>query len=308
MIEIALALIQGVLAAGVRAGTPILYAMLGEIVSERAGVVNLGTDGAMLMGACFGFITMAHTQDPFLSLLAAALAGAGISLIHAFMVVTLRANQIASGLALTFLSLGITSFIGRPYVKRAIDGIAQWSVPVLSKIPFLGPILFRHDILVYGAYLCALLIWFFLFYTRGGLVLRAVGENSSVAFAMGIRVRRVQYLAVAFGGICAGLAGAYLSLAYTRTWVEGMTNGRGIIAVALVIFSAWHPFWGAIGAILFGTTFAFQLQLQARGMTLSPYFLDMLPYLFTLFALLMGAKMRRHEMPEGIKKVFEEVG
>ncbi|MDC4222998.1 MAG: ABC transporter permease [Candidatus Manganitrophus sp.] len=301
-------LLQGILAGGVRAGTPILYAMLGEIVSERAGVVNLGADGAMLMGACVGFITMAHTQDPILGLLAAAAAGALISLIHAFMVVTLRANQIASGLALTFLALGITSFIGRPYVKVAIDGIPQGAVPFLSDIPFLGPVFFRHDLLVYGAYLLALLIWFFLFYTRGGLVLRTVGESSDVAFALGIRTRLVQYLAVMFGGMCAGLAGAHLSLAYTRTWVEGMTNGRGIIAVALVIFSAWHPFWGVIGAILFGTTFAFQLQLQARGITLSPYFLDMLPYLFTLAALLVGAKMRKHAMPEGIKKVFEEVG
>jgi simple sugar transport system permease protein len=301
-------IVQGVLAAGVRAGTPILYAMLGEIVTERAGVVNLGADGAMLMGACVGFITAAQTQDPFLGILAAAVAGAAISLLHAFMVVTLRANQIASGLALTFLSLGITSFIGRPYVKIGIEGVSQGAVPYLSEIPFIGPVFFRHDILVYGAYLLALLIWFFLFYTRGGLVLRTVGENSDVAFALGIKTKRVQYLAVAFGGMCAGLAGAHLSLAYTRTWVEGMTNGRGIIAVALVIFSAWHPFWGVVGAVLFGATFAFQLQLQARGITLSPYFLDMLPYLFTLFALLVGAKMRRHAMPEGIKKVFEEVG
>lgn len=301
-------LVQGVLAAGVRSGTPILYAMLGEIVAERAGVVNLGADGAMLMGACVGFITAAQTNDPVLAIVAAAAAGAAISLLHAFMVVTLRANQIASGLALTFLSLGITSFIGRPYVKVGIEGIPQGAVPFLSEIPFIGPVFFRHDVLVYGAYVLALLIWFFLFHTRPGLVLRTVGENSDVAFSLGIKTRRVQYLAVAFGGMCAGLAGAHLSLAYTRTWVEGMTNGRGIIAAALVIFSAWHPFRGIVGAILFGATFAFQLQLQARGITLSPYFLDMLPYLFTLFALLVGAKMRRHAMPEGIKKVFEEVG
>jgi branched-subunit amino acid ABC-type transport system permease component len=214
MIEIdagvVLAVIQGVLAAGVRAGTPILYAMLGEIVSERAGVVNLGADGAMLMGACAGFITAAHPGDPALGIVAAAAAGAAISLLHALMVVTLRANQIASGLALTFLSLGVTSFVGRPYVKVGIEGIPQGPLPFLSGIPFLGPIFFRHDLLVYGAYLMAPAIWFFLFHTRSGLVLRSVGENSDVAFSLGIKTRRVQYLAVAFGGMCAGLAGAPL--------------------------------------------------------------------------------------------------
>lgn len=300
-----LALLQSVLAGGIRAGTPILYATLGEVLAERAGVVNLGVEGGILAGACVGFITTAHTQNPFLGVAAAALAGGVTSLVHAFMVVTLRANQIASGLALMFLCLGVTSFIGRPYVAVKINAIPQLSVPVLSDIPLVGNLLFNHDVLVYGAYLLAPLIWVFLFYTKWGLALRAVGESQTVAFASGLRTGWIQYLAVMGGGILAGIAGAHLSLAYARSWVEGMSNGRGFIAVALVIFATWHPLRGVFGAVVFGAAFALQLQIQARGVSLSPYFLDMMPYLLTLLGLLLWGKTRRHAMPEGLRGVFE---
>lgn len=300
-----LGLLQAVLGGGIRAGTPILYATLGEVIAERAGVVNLGVEGAMLVGACAGFITTAESGNPFLGVAAAGLAGGMAALIHAFMVVCLRANQIASGLALMFLCLGVTSFVGRPYVKVRINAIPSWPVPGLSELPVLGPLLFGHDVLVYGAYLLAPLIWVALFYTKWGLALRAVGESQAVAFASGFRPATIQYVAVVAGGVLAGIAGAHLSLAYARSWVEGMSNGRGFIAVALVIFATWHPLRGVVGAVVFGAVFALQLQIQARGVALSPYFLDMTPYLLTLAGLLVMGRARRHAMPEGLKSVFE---
>ncbi len=298
-------MLASVLEGGIRAGTPILYATLGEVIAERAGVVNLGVEGAILVGACAGFITTAQTQSPLLGIAAAALAGGVASLVHAFMVVTVRANQIASGLALMFLCLGVTSFVGRPYVAVKINAVAPLAVPGLSDLPVVGRLLFSHDVLVYGAYLLAPLIWLILFYTKWGLALRAVGERQAVAFASGLPTAVVQYAAVVCGGVLAGVAGAHLSLAYARSWVEGMSNGRGFIAVALVIFATWHPLRAVLGAVIFGAVFALQLQIQARGVALSPYFLDMTPYLLTLFGLLLLARTQRHTMPEGLKEVFE---
>ena len=298
-------MLASVLEGGIRAGTPILYATLGEVIAERAGVVNLGVEGAILVGACAGFITTAQTQSPLLGIAAAALAGGAAGLVHAFMVVTVRANQIASGLALMFLCLGVTSFVGRPYVAVKINAVAPLAVPGLSDLPVVGRLLFSHDVLVYGAYLLAPLIWLILFYTKWGLALRAVGERQAVAFASGLPTAVVQYAAVVGGGVLAGVAGAHLSLAYARSWVEGMSNGRGFIAVALVIFATWHPLRAVLGAVIFGAVFALQLQIQARGVALSPYFLDMTPYLLTLVGLLLLARAQRHTMPEGLKEVFE---
>ena len=302
-----LAMLQSVLGGGIRAGTPILYATLGEVISERAGVVNLGVEGAILVGACAGFITTAHTQNPMLGIAAAALAGGLAGLVHAFMVVTLRSNQIASGLALMFLCLGVTSFVGRPYVAVKINAVPQASVPGLSRLPLVGTVLFTHDVLVYGAYLLAPLIWLLLFHTKWGLALRAVGERPAVAYASGLPTSLIQYGAVVSGGVLSGIAGAHLSLAYARSWVEGMSNGRGFIAVALVIFATWHPLRSVVGAVVFGAVFALQLQIQARGVALSPYFLDMTPYLLTLVGLLLMGRARRHAMPEGLRAVFEGV-
>jgi len=298
-------LAQSVLEGGIRAGTPILYATLGEVIAERAGVVNLGVEGMILAGACAGFITTAETQSPLLGVAAAAAAGGLASLVHAFMVVTLRANQIASGLALMFLCLGVTSFVGRPYVAVKINSVPTLVVPGLSGLPAVGRMLGSHDALVYGAYLLAPLIWAVLFHTRWGLALRAVGERQTVAYAAGLPTGLIQYLAVAGGGVLSGLAGAHLSLAYARSWVEGMSNGRGFIAVALVIFATWHPLRAVIGAVVFGAVFALQLQIQARGIAVSPYFLDMMPYLLTILGLLVLGRMQRHTMPEGLRSVFE---
>jgi general nucleoside transport system permease protein len=300
-------IVDAVLEGAIRAGTPILYATLGEVVAERAGVVNLGVEGAMVMGACVGFITTAHAGSPYAGVVAAAAAGGLACLVHAFMVVTLRANQVASGLALMFLCFGVTSFIGRPYVAVKINGIPSVTVPGLAGIPVIGALFANHDPLVYGAYLGAPLVWLFLMGTKWGLAVRAVGESQTVAFAAGLRTAPLQYAAVVAGGVLAGIAGAHLSLAYARSWVEGMSNGRGFIAVALVIFAAWHPLRTIVGALIFGAVFALQLHIQARGVALSPYFLDMTPYLLTLLGLVVLGRAGRHAMPDGLRSVFEGV-
>ncbi len=203
-----------------------------------------------------------------------------------------------------FLGLGLTAFAGRPYVSTKINGLDDVPVPLLSKIPFLGDVLFDHDLLTYFAFALGPLIWFLMFKTRWGLQLRAVGESAEAAFAAGINPVRVQYIAVIAGGALAGLGGAQLSLAYTQSWVEGMTSGRGFIAVALVIFAMWNPLRAMAGALVFGGAVAFQLQLQARGVGISPFLLDMTPYLFTLAVLLAWVQLGRDALPAGLKTVF----
>jgi general nucleoside transport system permease protein len=297
--------LEGVLTGAVQSSTSVLYAALGEVVTERAGVINLGVEGTMLMGASVGFAVTYQTGSPLLGILAAALAGGLFTLILAFLVVTRRANQLASGLALMFFGLGLSAFIGRPYVGRMIGGLPQLPIPGLTDLPMIGRILFNHDILIYLVVPLALLIWWALFYTRWGLSLRAAGESQTVAFAAGLKPAVLQYQAVFVGGMLAGLGGAHLALAYARVWQEGMTSGRGFIAVALVIFAMWHPLRAIGGALLFGGALAFQLQLQARGAPISPFFLDMIPYLLTLVVLLFAGRSRRNAMPEGLKTVFE---
>ena len=278
--------VEGLVIGSLRSGTSVLYATLGEVLVERAGIVNLGVEGAMLMGACIGFIATAQTGSVLVGILAAALAGGLFNLLLAFLVVTRRANQLASGLALMFFGLGLTAFLGRPYVGRRIEGL-------------------NHDILMYLVFPLAAFLWVGLFHTRSGLVLRAVGENRTAACAAGLRPSRIQYQALFLGGVLGALGGAHLALAFTQIWVEGMTAVRGFIAVALVIFSAWHPLIAVAGALLFGGAVAFQLQLQARGAPVSPFLLDMIPYLLTLTVLLFWGRTRKHTMPQGLKEVFE---
>lgn len=296
---------QGVLTGAVRSGTSVLFGTVGEIVSEKAGITNLGTEGCMLMGACVG-VVVGVQYGPVAGVLAGALAGGGLSLIHAFLVITRQANQMATGLALTFLGLGLTAILGRAYVGVNIKGISVWPVPGLSAIPILGPILFQHDILTYLAYLLGPLVWVILSYTRLGLAVRSVGESPTVAFAYGLSPQRIQYIAVFIGGLLAGLGGAQLSLAYTHTWVEGMTSGRGFIAVALCIFALWKPLRALAGAFLFGGAVALQLQLQTRAVPISSYLLDMFPYLLTLVVLLAWGKAGKRAMPAGLKAVFRD--
>jgi simple sugar transport system permease protein len=297
--------IQFVLTGAIRSGTAVLYATLGETVTERAGVTNLGTEGCMIMGACFGFKVAADTGNLFLALLAAGLAGGALSMIHAYLVIHRGANQLASGLALGFFGLGLTALIGRPYVSQNITGLDAVPIPLLADIPFAGPILFNHDILTYLAYLIGPLIWLFLYRTRWGLSLRAVGESADVAFSTGRNPALIQYAAVGFGGIMSGLGGAQLSLALTQTWVEGMTAGYGFIAVALVIFATWQPLRAMLAAFLFGGAVALQFQLQSMGVQIPPYFLLMLPYLLTLAILLFAGQKNRYATPAGLAQVFQ---
>jgi len=299
---------QDVGTGAVRAGSSVMLATYGEILAQRAGVINLGVEGCMISGACAGFIVTAKTGSPYLGILAAIISGAAMASIHAFMVVTRGANQLASGLALMFLGLGLTAYMGRPYVSEKINGLNDVPIPLLSDLPFFGSIIFDHDILTYTAFLLGPAMWWFLFRTRWGLQVRAVGESTEAAFAAGLNPKRIQYMAVIAGGALAGLGGAQLSLAYTQSWVEGMTNGRGFIAVALVIFAMWNPLRGMAGALLFGGALAFQLQLQARGVGISPFLLDMTPYLLTVAVLLVWAQIGRDSFPAGLKSVFRGTG
>lgn len=296
---------EGVLTGAVQSGVSVLYAALGEVIVERAGIINLGVEGAMLMGASVGFAITFETGNVFAGIVAGALAAGVFSLAHAYLVVTRHANQLASGLALMFFGIGLSAFLGKPYVGRMIDGLPAIPLPKLAELPYVGRILFNHDLLTYLVLPIALLIWWTLFNTRWGLALRAVGESQTVAFAAGLKPALLQYQAIFLGGLLAGLGGAHLSLAYTRVWEESMTNGRGFIAVALVIFATWHPLRAILGALLFGGALAFQLQLQARGAPVSPFLLDMLPYVLTLLVLLTVGRAGKSAMPEGLKSVFE---
>ncbi len=279
-----------VLAAAVRAGTPVLFATLGEIFAERAGVLNLGVEGMMLVGALAGFAATARTGNPWIGALVAAAVGGGLSLLHAFLSVTLRANQVASGLALTIFGTGLSAFLGRGYVGVPAAGFHPVPLPWLAHLPVLGPVLFQQDPLIYLSYLIVPAAWYVLYRTRWGLDIRAVGEHPEAADAMGVDVARVRYACVVVGGLLAGLGGAFLSTAYTSMWIENMTAGRGWIAVALVIFATWDPLRAVLGAYLFGGVNALQLHIQATGTTLPTYLLLMAPYVFTIVVLVIATQ------------------
>ena len=279
-----------VLAAAVRAGTPVLFATLGEIFAERAGILNLGVEGMMLVGALAGFVTTVRTGNPWLGVLAAGAAGGALSLIHALLCVTLRANQVASGLALTIFGTGLSASLGRGYIGVPAAGFHPTPLPGLARLPVLGPVLFHQDPLVYLSYLLVPAAWFVLYRTRWGLEIRAVGEQPEAADAMGVDVARVRYACVATGGVLAGIGGTFLSIAYTSMWIENMTAGRGWIAVALVIFATWDPLRAVVGAYLFGGVNALQLNLQAAGTRLPIYLLLMTPYVFTIIVLVFATR------------------
>jgi len=283
-------LIVPTLAAAVRAGTPILFAALGELLAERSGVLNLGVEGMMLVGALVGFMTAQGTGEPWLGLLAAGGAGAAVSLLHAFLTITLRANQVVSGLALTIFGTGVSGFLGKPLIGVPAAGFSPLRLPLLAELPLVGPIFFRHDSMVYLSYLLIPLFWGLLYRTRPGLNIRAVGESPESADAMGVGVALTRYLCVLIGGLLAGLGGAYLSLAYTHMWIENMTAGRGWIALAIVIFGTWDPIRVALGAYLFGGVQALQLRLQAVGVGLPAYLLMMTPYVFTILVLVSATR------------------
>jgi len=267
------------------AGTPLVFAALGELVTEKSGVLNLGVEGMMLVGAVVAFIVAATTKSPWLGVLAGMIAGAALSLVFAFVALTLQANQVASGLALSLFGIGLSAFIGLEYVSVVIEPIKPLVVPGLTDLPVIGAMLFGHSPLVYLSLVLFGLIQWFLFHSRAGLILRAVGESPQSAHAIGYPVLRIRYLAVMFGGACAGVGGAYLSLVYNPSWTEGMTAGRGWIALALVVFATWKPWRVLAGAYLFGGVTLAQFQAQGMGVDIPSQYLSMLPYIATILVL-----------------------
>jgi general nucleoside transport system permease protein len=285
-------LFEAVLLTVITASTPLLLAASGELVVERAGVLNLGVEGMMIIGAACGFGGAYLTGSIAVGALCGMLAGMALSGVFALLTLGLAANQVASGLALTILGVGLAGLIGAGYVGQKIDGAAHLYIPYLSDVPFLGRVLLRQNAFVYFSVALIVGIWFFLYRTRAGLVLRAVGDNHVSAHALGYPVLKIRLLAVLFGGACAGLGGAYLPLAYTPFWVSGMTSGRGWIALALVVFASWLPFRLMIGAYLFGGITILQLHAQAIGLGIPSQLMSSLPYLATIIVLVAISWMR----------------
>lgn len=282
------------LAGTLGAATPLVFAGLGELVAERSGVINLGVEGMMLIGAIAGFAVTAESGlGPWAGLAAGAAAGTFSALFFAILTLSLAANQAASGLALTIFGVGLSAFIGQHYVSYSLPGMHALSIPVLSHIPFIGPILFHQDPVVYLSFVVFGALSWVLYRTRIGLVLRAVGESPEAAHAIGYPVLRIRYLAVLFGGAMAGIAGAYLSIVYTPLWVQNMTAGRGWISIALVVFAAWKPWRLMVGAYLFGGVTILQFQAQGLGIALPSQFLSALPYLATVVVLVVISRNRR---------------
>jgi simple sugar transport system permease protein len=285
---------ERLLASALASGTVLLLPTLGEIMGERSGVLNLGLEGMMLAGAFFGFAAALWTGNPYVGILAGMAAGGLCALLHGFISITLGGNQTVSGLALTIFGLGITGTYGDPLLSARLEhALPSMEIPGLSSIPFLGRVLFDHDLVVYLSWLLALLLWFLLNHTRPGIELRAVGENARAAAAMGVPVRRTRYLWTVFGGVCAGAGGAYLTCALHPYWLAGITAGRGWIAVALVVFAMWNPLYAVLGAWLFGSVQALQLQLQASGTYMNSALLSMLPYLLTFLAVVGASVVQR---------------
>lgn len=280
------AFLMAILSSAIIAGTPILYAALGELVTERAGVLNLGVEGMMLIGAVCGFMATIVSGNTWIGFVAAMLAGGMMGLIHATLTVSLRANQVVSGLALTLFGTGLSGYLGKAYIGIPVaEPFRGLALPMLSDIPWIGPVLFKQDVLVYLSWLMVLALWFFLKRTRPGLYLKAVGENPAAADSLGINVYLLRYFYIVLGGMLCGAGGAYLSLASAPSWLENMTAGRGWIAVALVIFALWRPGRALIGSYLFGGIDSLGFHLQAAGVHISHFFLQMLPYLFTITVL-----------------------
>ena len=289
-------ILQSILLTIATAATPLLIAAIGELVVERSGVLNLGVEGMMVIGAVVGFAVSLSTGSPWLGVFAAIIAGALFSLPFAFLTLTLVTNQVATGLALTLAGLGLSGLIGELFVGQAGVRLANIHIPLLSDLPFVGRLLFGQDPIFYISLLLVAAVSWFLFKTRAGLTLRSVGDNHTSAHALGIPVVKVRYLAVMFGGACAGLAGAHLSLVYTPQWVENMTAGRGWIALALVVFASWRPWRVVGGAYLFGAVTIGQLHAQALGLGIPSQLLSSLPYLATIIVLVLISGNRRLTM------------
>jgi simple sugar transport system permease protein len=289
------ALIASLLSLTIAAGTSLIYATIGEIFTERSGILNLGVEGMMIMGAVTGFAAAFHSESAWIGVIIAMTVGGMLALIHAFLTVTLRADQVVSGLALTLFGVGLASFLGQrlgpdggPLVGLIGPRFRDFAIPVLSEIPLIGEPLFDQDVLVYVMYIFVPISTYYLYKTRPGLYLRAVGESPQTADAMGVNVFSVRYLYTMAGGALVALGGAHLSLAYTPGWTENLTGGRGWIVIALVIFAFWDPARSVIGALLFGGMNAVQFRLQAAGTVIPASLLNMLPFIVTIVVLVLA--------------------
>ncbi|WP_114961645.1 ABC transporter permease [Tritonibacter mobilis] len=269
------------------AATPLLLAAIGELVVEKSGVLNLGVEGMMIVGAIAGFAAAVETGSPLLGFVVAAIAGALLSLLFVIMTQVALANQVASGLALTLFGLGLSALMGQKYVGVKPPQMGRIDLPILSDLPVFGRILFGHDVVLYFGIALTAAVWAVLKYSRVGLILRAVGENHDAAHALGYKVVKIRTLAILFGGACAGLGGAYISLIRVPQWTEGMTAGIGWIALALVVFASWKPWRALLGAYLFGGVTVVQLNLQAAGVAIPVEYLAMSPYLITILVLVI---------------------
>lgn len=302
-----MSLAASIISSTLNAGTPLLLAAAGIVIHEKSGVLNLGIEGIMLMGAVIGFSTTLATGSFALGFLAGAGVGLLLGLLFAFFTLGMHANQYAAGLALTLFGTGLSAFIGKPLQGQALSERAASGIPGLESIPFLGEAFFSQHFFVYGALILIAAVWWFLFRTRAGLILRAVGEAPQSAFALGFPVLKIRLLAVLFGAVCAGVAGAYLSLVYTPLWVEGMTAGRGWIALALVTFATWRPLRVVVGAYLFGGVTMLQFAFQGMGISISPQFMAMTPYLATILVLVLisrNPQWIRLNVPASLGKPF----
>jgi ABC-type uncharacterized transport system permease subunit len=299
--------LEGPLLTIITAAMPLLLAALGELVAERSGVLNLGVEGMMAVGAVCGFAAAYLSGAPMVGVLFAILGGMAIAALFGVLTLVFVANQVASGLALTLFGLGLAALIGTAFVGIPGLGAPRLAIPGLSDLPYVGRIVFGQDVLTYIVWALVVLVWLFFFRTRAGLVLRAVGDNHASAHALGYSVLRVRFMAVLFGGACAGLAGGYLSLVYTPQWTPNMTGGRGWIAIALVVFAAWLPARLVVGALLFGGVSYLALYLQGVGVGIPSQFLSMLPYLTTVLILTVISRNRtllRLNTPASLGQAF----
>ncbi|MDR1815395.1 MAG: ABC transporter permease [Clostridiales Family XIII bacterium] len=294
---------EAFLAAAIVAAMPLLFATLGELITEKSGSLNLGVEGMMLMGAVTGFIVAFGTGSPGAALLGAFGAGAGGALIFAIITVTLRGNQVVTGLTLTIFGSGFASFVGDPLIGKSVPKVVQAffkgaPLPGLSDIPFFGPVFFRQDVFVYLGYILVILVSIYLYKTRPGLHMRAIGENTAAADASGVAVDFHKYAHILFGGGLCGLGGAYLALVYVPMWQADVVTGRGWIAVALVIFASWNPTKAFLGSFLFGALSILGFRLQSMGFHISQYLVDMFPYAATIAIVIVSThKNRKEDLP-----------
>ncbi len=282
-------ILTSILFATVVAGTPLIIVALGQLVAEKSGVLNLGAEGMMAVGAVAAFITTFHTGNEWLGIFAGMLAGAAMSLLFAIVALTLLGNQVATGLALSIFGVGLAAFVGKPYESEILQAIPPIRIPFIADIPIIGEALYNQQALVYFSWALFWFVLWFLYKSRAGLVLRAVGESPSSAHSIGYPVIRIRYAATLFGGAMAGIGGSFLSVFYTPLWVEGMVAGRGWIAIALVVFATWRPFRVMVGAYLFGGVMVSQLFIQGSGLdiNLPSQFLSSLPYWATIIVLVL---------------------